>query len=52
MKNKNNREFERWPIENDYFQTEDYKLNNKIALKKSKKGYDVISKAYSLITPN
>jgi len=51
MKNENNREFERWPIESDYFQTEDYKLNNKIALKKSKKGYDVISKAYSLITP-
>ena len=52
MKNENNREFERWTIESDYFQTEDYKLNNKIALEISKKGYNKISKTYSHISPN
>jgi len=43
------REVIRWNIDNDYYLTEDYKLNNKIALKVHQQGYDAISKKYTHI---
>ena len=47
-----NREFDRWDISADYYQTEDYKLNNKIALEVSKKGCQEILKKYTHIQPS
>lgn len=38
-----------WPIDNSYFNSEDYKLNNRIALEVYNKGYDEISKKYTHI---
>jgi ubiquinone/menaquinone biosynthesis C-methylase UbiE len=43
------REVIRWNIDNDYYLTEDYKLNNKIALEVYQQGYDAISKKYTHI---
>ena len=37
MNNRLSREFERWNVDSDYLETEDYKLNNKLALEISKK---------------
>jgi ubiquinone/menaquinone biosynthesis C-methylase UbiE len=52
MRNKKNRTFEHWNIDSNYFQTEDYKLNNQIALKVSKKGYMAITKKFTHIESN
>ncbi len=48
----NNRKFEYWDVDSSYFQSEDYKLNNKIALEISKQGYKEISKKYTHIKPS
>ena len=47
-----NRKFEHWYVDSGYFQSEDYKLNNKIALEISKKGYREISQKYTHIKPS
>ena len=41
-----------WPIDNSYFYSEDYKLNNRIALEVYDKGYDEISRKYTHIKPH
>ncbi len=41
-----------WPVDNAYYNSEDYKLNNKIALKVSDKGFEEISKKYTHIKPH
>lgn len=41
-----------WPIDNSYFHSEDYKLNNRIALEVYDKGYDEISRKYTHIKPH
>jgi len=46
------RKIERWDIDSEYFQSEDYKLNNRVALEVSKKGYQEISRKYTLIEPD
>ena len=46
MNNRLSREFERWNVDGDYLETEDYKLNNKLALEISKKVYE-ISKSFA-----
>ena len=43
---------EEWPIDNSYLNSEDYKLNNRIALEVYGKGYDEISKKYTHIKPH
>jgi hypothetical protein len=48
----NNRKFEYWDVDSSYFQSEDYKLNNKIALEISKAGYREISEKYTHIKPS
>tara|TARA_Y100001958_G_scaffold112268_1_gene79594 strand:+ start:3255 stop:4091 length:837 start_codon:yes stop_codon:yes gene_type:complete len=44
--------YSRWKIDNDYFKTEDYKLNNNIASIISEKGYEEISKKFTHIKPH
>jgi ubiquinone/menaquinone biosynthesis C-methylase UbiE len=41
--------YETWEVDYDLIQSEDYKLNNRIALEVSKKGFDEISKKYTHI---
>ena len=41
-----------WPIDNSYYNSEDYKLNNRIALEVYDKGYDEISNKYTPIKPH
>ena len=46
---ENEFKYERWDVEEQLIQSEDYKLNNRIAFEVSKKGFTEISKKYTHI---
>lgn len=47
-----NKKLRRWKVDNKYFKSEDYKLNNRIASEISEKDYREISYNYTHIEPN
>ena len=41
---------ERWKVDSSFFDDEDYKLNNRIALENSQNGFNELTKTTSLLT--